>query len=544
MKKGLKITLIVISSVIGIAIIGIVGLYFYFTGFGSIPSGGVLSENQSSYDVKHYYIEAEIFPESKSIRAFTDIKFLVTKNIKSFEFDLIDQLDIEKIVMDQENLSFSRVDHKTTAELNKALTPGELKQIRIYYSGLPLEANRPPWDGGFNWSKTENGDDWIGLSCQGEGAKVWMPVKDHPSDEPDSIDVRIIVDQDYFVASNGLLIDVDNIADKKRYHWKSNYTTNNYNIALNIGKYKKIEMMNRVNEDSFPIVYYTLNVDDNAKELVRKADDMLTRLSKYLGPYPFAKEKFGLVETAYLGMEHQTINSYGNEYRFHDYNGHKVDMLMLHEMAHEWFGNKITAKDWADFWIHEGMGSYVEALYLLDLVGEEAYHKHVESYDNRIMNFQSIIPHRNATTSDAYRSDIYPKGAYLMHSLRFILKDEAFFKMLYAFCTEDQFIYQNFTSTDDFIEHLSKYTDYDLSAYLQMFLYTTDLLEIEVSGHSPDYELHIVNKGFKLPIEINSDNGIEQVELSNESFSIKSSTKPIIDPKKWYLRAQVAYEED
>jgi aminopeptidase N len=538
MKLSIKIVIIVI--------IVLVASYFVFNtyrNFGEIPSGGKLSSNQAAYDVSHYYIEAEILPETKSIRAFTDIKFTVVKSFNTFEFDLLNQLNIEKIVFEQNELTYTRDLHKVFAELPNNLTEGDVKMIRIYYDGEPLEAKRPPWSGGFNWSKTQYGDWWIGLSCQGEGAKVWMPVKDHPSDEADSVDVRLIVDNGYTAVSNGKLIAVENVADKKRFHWKTNYTTNNYNIAVNVAKYEELTKVVNIDSMTYPIVYHTIHNDENAEELVRQAEDMLTRLSKYLGPYPFHKERFGLVETDYLGMEHQTVNSYGNRYRYTPVTNDegeelRFDMLMLHEMAHEWFGNKITVKDWADFWIHEGIGSYVEAIYIRDLAGEAAYHRQVATYKKRTQNDKPIIPFDNATTSDSYSNDIYPKGAYLMHTLRFILGDENFWPMVMEFCMNPKYTYENFTSTEDFIALVHNYTDYDLQPLFDMHLRTTELIQFELRKKDGKYEYRIANPGFRLPVEIQSEMNLVHI-LDNNWQSNDEPTKPVIDPKEWYLMPQV-----
>ena len=238
------------------------------------------------------------------------------------------------------------------------------------------------------------------------------------------------------------------------YHWFTRYPTNNYNISINIAKYDILEKSyTSIKGNEIPIIYYYLNdPKQRADSLVDMAIDMLQTLEKFYGEYPFAKEKFGLVETSYWGMEHQTINSYGNNYSYRERGNIKFDQLMLHEMTHEWWGNKVTVNDWADFWIHEGIGTYSEALYLLDKLGEEGDHDHMSGKKRGIRNKSPILKSKNATTSEAYIGDIYTKGAYFMHSLRYILGDSIFFSTIYRFANDEEYTYKNPVDTEDFVE--------------------------------------------------------------------------------------------
>ena len=403
-----------------------------------------------------------------------------------------------------------------------------------------MEAIRPPWIGGFNWSKDSLGNDWIGVSCQGEGAKIWFPCKDHPSDEPDSAAINITIPEEYYCASNGLLRNISTPrAGFRTFHWFTGYPINNYNINISIGKYEILSREYKALDGRvMPVHYYVLpEARKHADELLGMAVDMLYTYRKYYGEYPFTKEKFAIVHTDYLGMEHQTINAYGNNYRYTESNGIKWDGLMLHEMGHEWWGNKLTAADFADLWLHEGICSYGESLYQLEKAGEDAYHEYMAKTKSKIQNNSPIIPKRNATTLDVYRGDIYTKGAFLMHSLRYILGDSLFFPTLKEFATDSQYTYQNLVTTDDFIQLVNKNAGMDYSKLLNFYLYTTEYPKILIDSTGVDeFQISIPNIDFIIPMEVKLDNQSKRIELSSEPITIHSETKPLVDEKDWFLK--------
>jgi aminopeptidase N len=272
---------------------------------------------------------------------------------------------------------------------------------------------------------------------------------------------------------------------------------------------------------------------------------MLKTLEKYYGEYPFAKEKFGLVETSYWGMEHQTINSYGNNYRYREMRNIKFDQLMLHEMTHEWWGNKVTVKDWADFWIHEGIGTFSEALYLLDKLGEEGYHTHMSGKRRGIRNGSPILKSKNATSSEAYTGDIYTKGAYFMHSLRYVLGDSLFFPTLFEFANDQAYTYTNLVNTDDFIDLVNKNSGKDNSAFIDFYLRTTDLVDVKIDSLGDNkWNISIPNIDFELPMDIEINGNLGKFILGPEPISVESETKILIDPKNWYLHKKDFVKKD
>ena len=275
---------------------------------------------------------------------------------------------------------------------------------------------------------------------------------------------------------------------------------------------------------------------ERADSLVDMAIDMLKTLEQYYGEYPFAKEKFGLVETSYLGMEHQTINSYGNNYRMTKRQGTEFDLLMLHEMTHEWWGNKVTTIDWADFWIHEGIGTYSEALYVLHKTGEAGYHAHMAGKKREIKNKTPILLAQPAASSKAYSGDLYRKGAYFMHSLRYALGDSIFFQTLHQFATDPAYTYQNPVETNDFLLLVNKNSGEDYSKFFKLFLETTELPNVVVDSlGNGKWNVSIPNIDFELPMELEIDGDRTSTILGNHPVLIDAESRIIVDPQNWYL---------
>ncbi|MEJ2545125.1 MAG: M1 family metallopeptidase, partial [Calditrichaceae bacterium] len=441
MKKFLKWFGIIVGSLIILLISVIAYILISHDRYGLYSSGGPLSENQAKYDVIYYGINLEIFAEDQAIGGNVDVKMrALDDSIETIELDLIDNFDVSSITDIKNNsLEFEHDDDKLMIRLNKIPDLNDLIDLNIEYEGQPVEALLPPWIGGVNWSKDSSGADWIGLSCQTDGAKIWMPCKDHPSDEPDSVAINITIPEPYYCAASGVLRNITKPKPGFRtFHWITHYPINNYDINFNIGMYDVLDSTYIADDGTvMPVYFYVLPQSRiGAERHLAMAMDMLYTYRKIYGEYPFIKEKFSIVETDYLGMEHQTLNSYGNKYNYDTVDSLEVDWLMLHKMGHEWWGNKLTAKDWADMWLQEGICTYGEALYMREKLGEEAYHAHVDSIRSLVQNRKPIIPKRNATSYEGYSGDIYMKGACLMHSLRFMLGDDTFFKMLKEFITD------------------------------------------------------------------------------------------------------------
>lgn len=541
MKKLFVITVLILGT-LALVFILFAGYYFFrLMNLGEYPSGGVLSAGQAGYDVTFYDIELCVNPEDQTIQGKTWISFrLLDDTLSTLELDLLESLNILSVTDEHQSpLIVDRKGHKVYIRLPQKES-ASIRKVGIEYQGKPLKAFYPPWKGGFNWSKDASGKPWIGLSCQGEGAKVWMPCKDHPSDKPDSVSLHIAVPRDLFCASNGVL---DSVTEKENgyavYHWFTRYPISNYNISLNIGLYQiRTRTYITLTGDTMPVMYYVLPEHlDKADSLIDMAVDMLYTYRKYYGEYPFTSEKFGLADNDYLGMEHQTINAYGNRYRFEMLNGHRFDKLMLHEMGHEWWGNKVTARDWSDFWIHEGFCTYGEGLYHREKTGEKGYHAYMAQLRSSIQNKQPIASRQPMNTSQAYHSDIYNKGAYILHSLRFMLGDSLFFSFLRTLTADPMFTYHHLTDTESIIRLLNRLSGHDYRSFIEMHLYTTDVPEIQItplnSGH---YQIRATNIPYSIPMDIVVSHETRRYLISSDPITVTSSDLPVIDPQEWFLK--------
>ena len=339
MKKFLKWLAIVIGALILIILLTIVSIFITHDRYGFYPTGGQISDLQNAYDAIFYDLHLEVFSKKQALAGFNNVVIKsLTENLAIIEIDLINNFDVSKIIADEQELLFEHKDNKLFITLSQPLAVNQLQELSIHYSGQPIQAIVPPWIGGFNWSKDSKDDDWIGVSCQGEGGKIWFPCKTHPSDEPDSVALHITIPKPYYCAANGLLQEITEPRQGfQTFHWLTKYPTNNYNININIAKYKIIKKSyTSVDGNIVPVIYYHVTDSiEKAASLVDMAIDMLQTFEKYFGEYPFAKEKFGLAETAYWGMEHQTINAYGNNYKF----SKRQDL----EPAFDSIGKKINA---------------------------------------------------------------------------------------------------------------------------------------------------------------------------------------------------------
>ncbi len=532
---------------ISISCILVLATFTHARQFGTFASGGALSPNQAKYDVKYYELNLKVDPAKQELSGYVEVRVeSVVPAMDTLELDLIDNFAISKIERAGKTLPFAHRNHKIKVALAEKLAAKQQASFRIHYAGKPPVAIRPPWEGGFNWSKDSNGKPWIGVSCQGEGGKIWWPCKDHPSDEPDSVGINITIPDSLYCATNGLLQAVVP-AEKgwKTFRWKTRYPVNNYNVSINIGDYAIVRRPYHGTMGTMDIVFYVLK-SDSAKgpALVEMAEEFLRFYAKYFGEYPWIKEKFGLAHTHYLGMEHQTINAYGNHFRNNE-NGY--DWLLLHEMGHEWWGNYVTARDWADFWIHEGICSYAEALFLNDKFGIAAYHKYVkENLRRRIANRQPIVPKRDATTSESYNGDIYAKAAVVLHTLRFMIGDSLLLDVLKTFATDPAYTLHNRVVSQDFIDLVNRKSGQDLTWFFQQYLYTAKPPALEYKilrkpDASTELEIRWRDEGFRLPVEVRATVGdkvsVKRIDVNSswQRYQFTGNPKLEIDPSGWIL---------
>lgn len=258
---------------------------------------------------------------------------------------------------------------------------------------------------------------------------------------------------------------------------------------------------------------------------------------KYFGEYPWVKEKIAIAETPHLGMEHQTMNAYGNKFRYTKIGGQDYDWLLHHEFGHEWWANKITAKDWADYWIHEGIGSFGDGLYTLEFEGEKAYINYFKKSSLGIKNEKQVVQGKDLDEEAAYIGDIYSKGAFFMHTLRYVIGDSVFFPALKQFATSPKYNYDNLVNTDDVEQFFSNASGKDLKPLFDFYLRTTKKLEVHVQRTGMDkYLVQLSNIDMTLPLDIKTNNGIQKLMVDKKGVKITSSSVPEIDPDMYYLK--------
>ena len=509
-----------------------------------VYSGGKLSKNQSAMDVTHYDLRLKVDPYKKTIGGTVYISFIHIGKAEKIEIDLLKTYHVSGASINGMNLSFTREGHKILIE-NPKLDMFKNHRLEIKYSGKPPVAKKPPWDGGITWEKSKDGHPWIGVSCQANGAYVWYPCKEHPSDKPDGVDLYITVPDPLTVAANGLLKSVSPEGDKwSTWHWKTEYPISTYNVNFTAGYFEIVERTGYILDKPLNMVFYVLPEKRNgAEQLLKDAEEYLNFYAGHFGQYPWMDEKFGLVHTPYWGMEHQTINAYGNNYKKTKLG---YDFLMFHEMGHEWWGNYLSVADWADFWIHEGFDTYAEALFVEEKYGKEAAKNFVKNrYKKNIQNQKLVVPARNTSTEYKTDNDVYYKGAHILHTLRYLIGDEILRESLKEFIHMPKELPHNQTSTAEFISLIHENSGRNIQWFFNHYLHKSELptlvVEKEIINNKKFIDLWWKDDGFVMPVEItfNSFDGKRErkLDLTNSPTRIaipaKSDLK--IDPNDWLL---------
>jgi len=504
-----------------------------------IISGGPLKPEQANMDIRHYTVSLSVDPDAKNIKGYTEISLLLLQPANTILLDLIQQMKVEKITLDGKAIAFSHERDLISITSGTSFTAGK-HVLKINYAGQPPVAKRAPWEGGFQWEKDSTGNPWIAITCQSEGGKIYFPCKDHPSDEPnEGADLIITVPKGLVVAGPGLLKKVTAQKKHTTYHWKTNYTISNYAILFNVGKYKVVRKEYiTVNNNRVPMEFYVLEEHaDKAEHLLEIMVGSAHVQEKYFGEYPWVKEKIAIAETPHLGMEHQTMNAYGNKFRYTQVGGKDFDWLLHHEFGHEWWGNKVTNRDWAHMWIQEGICVFGDAMYVRDAEGEEAYLERMRRTARATQNKLPIVQGEEIDAKQTYHPDIYGKGAFFMHTLRYIMGDEIFFPTLKKLATDPQYTYDNTVTTDDVEKLFSSAFGKSLKPVFDLFLRTTNKLDVQIRQTDTEtFNIRLANAGMPLPVDISTDKGLERLIVNEKGLEVKSKTLPVVDPKGYYLK--------
>jgi len=447
---------------------------------------GGLTPLRTAYDIVYYHLDVRIDPAERYLSGSNKIRFRVVEDLLRIQIDLFENMKIERIALDDKTaLAFKREFDAVFVDFPRKLTKHQVREITVYYSGSPIVARRPPWEGGFVWSKDKEGNPWVAVTCQGTGASLWWPTKEHQSDEPDSMLLSVTVPPGLMNISNGRLRKTQTLADGwTRSDWFISYPINNYNVTVNIGRYAHFSDLYMSGSDMLTLDYYVLPENlEKAKRQFQQIKPMLACFERYFGPYPFIRDGFKQIESPHLGMEHQSALAYGNNY-LQGYRGTsssevgvKFDFILIHEAAHEWWGNSVTSKDIGDMWIHESFGAYAEALYVECLYGYEEAIKYVNGKKGNIGNQQPIIGVYGVNKEGS--RDMYDKGQLVLNTLRHVIGNDALWFRIVRGLAEE-FKYHTVTAEDVF-GYISRKSSMDLKYFFDQYFKTSAIPLLEIS---------------------------------------------------------------
>ncbi len=473
---------------------------------------GSITPARAWWDVTHYAIQVKPDFDTKTIKATTDIAFKVLDAGKEMQIDLQMPMQIDTIRWGAVTVPFTRDSNAFFLHFPETLKKGSAQTIHIAYSGKPRQAVNPPWDGGWIW-KTDQGSPWMTVACQGLGASVWYPCKDHQSDEPDSALLTMIVPDTLVGVGNGRLrSQTKNTDGTATFTWAVTVPINNYTIIPYIGKY--VNFTETFNGEKGPLdcSYWVLDHDlEKAKMQFKQVAGMLTCFEHWFGPYPFYEDSYKLVETPHLGMEHQSAVAYGNKF-MNGYLGRdlsnsgwglKWDYIIVHESGHEWFGNNITSKDIADMWIHEGFTDYSETLFVECQYGKQAADDYVTGLRAGIQNRTPVIGPYGVNQEGS--GDMYNKGANFLHTIRQVINNDETFRSILRGLNKT--FYHQTVTAKQIEDYISKQAGIDFSKVFTQYLADTRIptLEYKFDGGKLSYRYTNCIAGFAMPLKVTLD---------------------------------------
>lgn len=482
---------------------------------------GSITPERAWWNLLHYDIQVRPNLVDKTIQGSVTVQFKVLKKGNRMQIDLQQPLGIDSVFF----LGKTKQALKFTREGNVAMInmPNDLKVnmeglVQVHYQGVPRAAIRAPWDGGISWTKDELGNPFVATSCQGLGASVWWPCKDHQYDEPEKgVTISVRVPDTLMNVSNGRLIKTVQHDDAtKSWIWQVTEPINNYSVSMNIGKY--IHMHDEYNGEAgkLSLDYYVLPQNKaGAERQFSQVKPMIECFEHWFGKYPFYTDGFKLVEVPYLGMEHQSNVAYGNKY-MNGYLGRdlsgtgfglKWDFIIVHESGHEWFGNNITSKDIADMWIHEGFTNYSETLFTQWLSGKEAGSAYNKGARKNIRNDKPILGTYNVHNTGS--GDMYPKASAMIHSIRMSMNNDEKFRQMLRHLNKK--FYHQIVTTPMIEKEISLYTGYSVKGIFTQYLTTTLVPSFEyklsADGRTLNYRYSNAVKNFHMPLQVKTNNG-------------------------------------
>lgn len=506
-SKTFRITLITLLTV---AFGGITSIYAQQQFSKQDTLRGSITAERAWWDLTYYHLSVDVDILDRSISGSNLIQYKVLNSHQTMQIDLQEPLNISRINQNGKALNFTREGSAFFIEIEEVQKTGDLNEITVHYSGKPVVAARPPWDGGFTWTQDSNGKPFVATSNQGIGASIWWPNKDHPYDEPDSMLISITTPDTLMDVSNGRLRGIDEPGDgTKVLHWFVSNPINNYGVNINIGDYVHFEETYDGEKGTLDLDYYVLREnEEKAREQFKQVKPMMDAFEYWFGPYPFYEDGYKLVEAPYLGMEHQSSVTYGNGYQNgylgRDLSGSgwglKFDFIIIHETGHEWFANNITYADVADMWVHEGFTNYSESLYLDYHYGETAANEYVQGLRLGIQNDRPLIGTYGVNQRGS--GDMYNKGGNLLHTLRQVFNDDELWRETLRGLNRE-FYHQTVTSRE--VEgYISNKLGRDLTSFFDQYLRDTriPILEYAFRDGRLFYRWSNAVDGFSMPVDV------------------------------------------
>jgi aminopeptidase N len=524
-------------------------------------SGGPLSPERAALRLHAADLAIEVLPSRQQLSGLATLELRTLAPVQQLRLDLDTNLPVSEVALDGRTLprrAWNHVDGVLTVLPHAPLAAGASVSLRIRYAGTPHVAVRAPWDDGIVWSQAPGGAPWAATTAQGYGCDLFWPCLDFPQGEPAVVALHITVPKGLKAPSNGVLLGVDRRRDgRTTWNWRA-ATINPYDVALNVGPYAELSgsYASRFG-NSVPLHYWYLpGKEAQAKGLFAEFAPTLDFFETLIGPFPFGAEKLGVVETPHMGMEHQTINAYGNNYAQAP---EGFDWLFQHELSHEWFGNQMTAADWDDFWLHEGFGQYMQPLYGRWREGEARYAAMMAQQRLRIFNKAPLVSGTSRTSEDVYEDgnggpggDIYFKGAWVLHSLRNLVGDAAFFdatrRLVYGRPDPRPGNFApRFATTPEFEQLASQAAGRDLNWFFGVYLHEAALPDL-IDTREGD-QLHLRwktpnDRPFPMPVEVQVDGRVDTVAMPGNqgSLTVPAGAHIVLDPMARILRRSEAIE--
>lgn len=514
-----------------------------FTRADSLRGG--LRPERTDFDMLKYDLSVEVIPEEKFIKGHHTITFKVLEKSKKMQLDLFENMEVDSILFNNKKLKYHRDHNAVFIYFPEKLKKNSTQNLTFYYSGNPQTAKKPPWDGGFVFKTDRRRKDWVSVAVQGTGASLWYPNKDTQSDRPEEAEIHITTPKGLMGISNGKLTNTEELEDGRSvWSWKVTYPINNYNITLNVGEFEHFSD----SYEGIELEYYVKqNMTSRAKRQFKDVKKMLKCFREKFGEYPFKNDSYKLIETPYLGMEHQSGISYGNRYR-RGYDGKdlsktriglKWDFIIIHESAHEWFGNSIVAKDITDMWIHEAFASYAESVFVECEWGKEEAHTYLKGLRQTVESDQPIVG--NYGVNNQGSNDMYYKGANFLHTLRSIINDdEQWWKLIKDF-------YQHFkykvVTGKEVINFFDQHTEEDIKPIFEQYLYYVNIpqLQFKVDEKQLYYRWEAEAVHFEMPVDVVIDDKKERLKPSKywQKYKGKSDMSNIEpDTDQFYIKVK------